>query len=173
MPADATPPQQPKTTELPAVPAWAIELTHSVKSGIAELRADVALVSNDLGVVKDRVAILESFRNDQEQRATRASAGVRSLSTTDADHEAQLAQERAAREELATKVDALTTKTDALAKGHEDVIRETVAQTQILVNTAAAVSKFVATPTVKIIGGVLFGIVSTWLARHYGIELPK
>jgi hypothetical protein len=146
-------PSEKPTKELPAVPAWAVELTQSVKSGIAELRADVALVSNDLGVVKDRVAILESFRSDQEQRANRTSAGVRSLSTTDAAQEAQLAQERAAREELAAKVDSLakTNETQLAILGRLDaVVKNPLAKTLVAMLATAAI---------------------TWLAGH-GVHVP-
>ncbi len=143
-------PDQPKTKEIPAVPEWAIELTRSVKIGIAELRADVALVSNDLGIVKDRVSILESHKNDQDMRATRTSAGVRSLSTTDAEQQAALAQERAAREALATKVDRLT------------------ATQEIQLAILGRLDKVASNPTVKVLAGMIATALLTWLASHGG-----
>jgi hypothetical protein len=139
-------PSQPTTVQLPAVPPWAIELTKSVKTGIAELRADVALVSNDLGIVKDRVTILESRRNDDDARAARISGGVRNLSTTDAEQSAQLAQERAAREALATKVDELATTN--------------VTQLAILTR----LDKVASNPTVKLLMFAIGTIVTGWLA---------
>jgi septal ring factor EnvC (AmiA/AmiB activator) len=143
-------PAEKPTTQLPAVPAWAVELTQSVKSGIAELRADVALVSNDLGVVKDRVAILESFRNDQETRASRTSARVQQSQATDLEQAAQLAQERAAREELAREVADLTT-TQA---------------TQLAILTR--LDKITSNPTVKVLAGMAATAALTWLATHGG-----
>lgn len=143
-------PAEKPTTQLPAVPAWAVELTTTVKAGIAELRADVALVSNDLGVVKDRVAILESFRNDTEARASRTSAGVKNLSTSNAEQDAQLAQERMAREALAEKVDSLTA-TQAT-------------QLSILVR----LDKVTSNPTVKVLAGMAATALITWLATHGG-----
>ncbi len=152
-------PEQPKTTQLPAVPAWAVDLTTTVKAGIAELRADVALVSNDLGVVKDRVAILESFRNDTEARATRTSAGVRSLSSTNAEQDAQLAQERAAREALAAKTDSVEAKVDALTASQS-------LQMTILTRLDAITQQ----PLVKTLAAMLATAAITWLASR-GISI--
>ncbi len=103
------PPEQPKTTQIAAVPQWAIELTQAMKSGIAEVRADIGLVSNDVGLLKQRVSIIESLRVEDEARAVKLSGGVRGLSSADEQQAAQLAQERSAREALATEVKALTT----------------------------------------------------------------
>jgi hypothetical protein len=70
-------PEAKPTVRMSEVPIWAIELTKNVKEGIAELKADVQLVSNDLGIVKDRVLILEREREKH-------SGGVRNLSVSDA-----------------------------------------------------------------------------------------
>ncbi len=109
MPSDdrVDPPEQPKTTQIAAVPQWAVELTQAMKSGIAEVRADVALVSNDLGLLKTRVSIMEGLRTEDDMRASKYSGGIKSLSTSNAEQDAQLAQERMAREALAAKVDKL------------------------------------------------------------------
>lgn len=90
-------PEQPKTVELAAVPPWAVELTRSMKEGFRTTNANIEVVSNDLSVVKDRVSILETER-------TKMSGGVRGLSMSNAEQDAQLVQERAAREALATEV---------------------------------------------------------------------
>ncbi len=152
----AEPPEQPKTTQIPAISPIEVaitQLTRTVESGIRELRADVGLVSNDLSIVKDRVGIIESWKNDQDARASRTSAGVRSLSTTDAAHEAQLAQERAAREALAKEVSDLkaTNETQLAILGRLD--------------------KVASNPLVKTLGAMLATAVITWLATH-GVHAP-
>jgi hypothetical protein len=100
-------PAQPATKQLPAVSHVEILLTQiqaAMDAGFHTLRADVGLISNDLGIVKDRVGIIESWKNDVDARSTRTSSRVRQASEQDMAHEAQLAQERAAREALATEV---------------------------------------------------------------------
>ncbi len=182
--------QQPTTKQLPAadpVQVLLLKLQRGMEAGFEHVgerldRQDTVLgrvvsegveVNTRLTRIEVRVEHAEKGVEDLEARIGRNSARVQQTSQEGMESQAQLAQERAAREAVEAKVDALTTKTDGLAKGHEDIIAKTDAQTKILVDTATAVSKFVATPTVKIIGGVLLGIVSTWLAKHYGIELPK
>lgn len=139
-------PEGKPTTQLVAVPVWAIELTQAMKSGIAEVRADISLVSNDLSIVKDRVSILESHRSDQEARATKLSGGVRGLSQTDLAHDAQLAQERLAREALASKVDKMATETS----------QQTLLLAQLL--------KLTEKPVVKLALTALGSAVLTWLS---------
>lgn len=148
------PPDQPKTTQLPVVPQWAIELTAAMKDGLRELSADIKLVSNDLSIVKDRVGIIESWKNDQDARAHRASDGVRQLSTTDAAHDAQLAQERMAREELAAKVDSLT---------------QTQATQLAILGRLDAIAK---NPLAKTVAAMLATALVTWLASH-GVQVPR
>jgi hypothetical protein len=135
----AEPPEQPKTAQIAAVPPWAVELTLAMKSGIAEVRADISLVSNDLSLVKDRVTILETER-------TKLSGGVRGLSSADSAHDAQLAQERAAREALADKVDNLT-KTQ---------------ETQLAI--LGRLDKVASNPLVKTLLTVLGTALATWAA---------
>lgn len=101
-------PEQPKTTQLAAVPEWAIELTRSMKEGFRVTNANIEVVSNDLTVVKDRLVIVERWKGEQDERASRMSTGVRGLSSANLEQDAQLAQERAAREALASKVQELT-----------------------------------------------------------------
>ena len=135
-------PPQPTTKELPAVPQWAAELTILVK----RMAADIGLVSNDLGILKDRVGILEAAKVETENRASRNSAGVRGLSSANLEQDAQLLQEKTAREDLAVKVDALDTKTDA--------------QTLILKELLKLTEK----PVVKLIATALGSAILSWLA---------
>lgn len=70
----------------------------TLSDNVTKLTANVEIVSNDLGIVKDRVSILETER-------TKLSGGVRGLSTSDAGQNMQIAS-------LAVKVDALTASQD-------------------------------------------------------------
>lgn len=147
-------PPQPKTVELPAVPTWAVELTQSVREGFARTNANLELVSNDLSLVKERVALLESWKISSETRAARTSDAVRSASQVDVEQAAQLAQERAAREALAAKLDALSGTQEA--------------QLAIL----SRLDKVAANPIVKTLAAMLATAVITWLASH-GIGVSK
>jgi ABC-type phosphate/phosphonate transport system ATPase subunit len=142
-------PEQPKTAKIAAanpLEIAIIELTRSVRSGIAELRVDIGLVSNDLGIVKQRVSIIESLRVEDEARALKLSGGVRGLSQHDAEQSTQLAQEKAAREALATKVDELSASQDV--------------QLAIL----GRLDKLAANPTVKVLLFALGTIATGYLA---------
>lgn len=86
-------PAQPATKQLPAMTDRALleDLSRVVRTGIAELRADIQLVSSDLSVVKDRVVILEKFKLESEERQTRYSGGARQLSESDSKQDAAIA----------------------------------------------------------------------------------
>ncbi len=148
------PPEQPKTKEIAAVPPWAIELTRAMKDGIAEVRADISLVSNDVGLLKQRVSIIESLRVEDEARAVKLSGGVRGLSNSDLEHASQLAQERAARESLAVKVDSLTS----------------TQETQLAI--LSRLDRVASNPLVKTLAAMFATAVLTWLASH-GIQVPR
>ncbi len=114
------PPEAKPTTKLEAVPPWAIELTQAMKSGIAEVRADVALVSNDLGLLKTRVSIMESLRVEDEARVVKLSGGVRGLSNADMGHESKLANVIIETEHLKTAI----VETHALASRAAATLQE-------------------------------------------------
>ncbi len=103
-------PKQPTTVALEKPPAWAIAIAEAQAAGFAEIRADISLVSNDLGIVKDRVVILEKWKVEADGRAERFSGGARQLSQTDSKHDAELADEKVAREVLAGRVEAIESK---------------------------------------------------------------
>ncbi len=160
----AEPPEQPATKQLPQIPAWAIEQTlliKSVKQDVEAVSANVSLVSNDLGILKQRVSIIEGLRVEDEHRLLKLSGGVRGLSGTDLQHEAQLSQERAAREALADKATELATKVDALAKTNE---------TQLAI--LSRLDGIAKNPLVKTLGAMLLTAVITWLATH-GVRVPQ
>ena len=147
-PTQPSMPESRPTTQLPAVPQWAVELTQSMKEGFRLTNANIEIVSNDVGVLKDRVTILESRRNDDDARASKHSGGVRALSQTDLAHDAQLAQERLAREALASKVDKMATETS----------QQTLLLAQLL--------KLTEKPVVKLIATAIGTAVLTWLSAR-------
>lgn len=106
------PPEKP-TIKMDIVPDWAIKLTDTLRELGREVRADISLVSNDLGVLKQRVSIMEGLRSSDEARLQNNSIRAKQASVVDLAHEAQLAQERMSREALAVKVEALDGKQDA------------------------------------------------------------
>ena len=132
-------PEAKPTVDMPKVPQWAIEMTLAMKDGFRLTNANIEVVANDLSVVKERVSILETER-------TKHSGGLRGLSTSNAEQDAQLAQERAARESLAAKVDKL------------DVMQQT--QLDIL----GRLDKVASNPMVKTVVTILVTIIGTWAA---------
>ena len=112
-----------------------VELTKEVRGA----RADISLVSNDLGIVKDRLVIVESWKNDVDSRAARTSLRVEQSSKIDLEQAAALAAEKEAREALTVKVDTL------LAIG-------------------TRLDKVTSNPTLKVIVGMLLTAFVTWLA---------
>lgn len=147
------PPEQPKTTQMPVVPQWAIELTQAMKDGFRQTNANIELVSSDLGLLKSRVDILETERS-------KYSGGLRGLSTSDAEQAAQLAQERAAREALATE-HAVTKKTvEEIAVNQAALAKTNDTQLAIL----ARLDKVASNPMVKTVVTILVTILGTWAA---------
>ncbi len=139
-------PESKKTTQLAPVPEWAIELTKSMKEGFRQTNANIDLVSTDLSIVKDRVAIIESWKNDSETRMTRTSGRVTQASQVDMEQAAQLAQERAARESLAAEVASIKA--------------ETSSQTLLL----AQLLKLTEKPVVKLVATAIGSAALSWLA---------
>ncbi len=146
-------PPQPKTTELVAPDPLQIaiaKLTSLVDRGFHETRADLESVKNEGQRTNLRLTRLEMRQDDVETRLTRTSVRAKAESDQDMARDAQLAQERSAREELAGKVDALTKTQDV--------------QLAIL----ARLDKVTSNPTVKVIAGMLATALITWLASHGG-----
>lgn len=113
------PPDAKPTVELPKVPDWAIELTKSVKLGFVTVNdrldkvVDEGIEANTrLTRIEVRVENAEQRIGDVEGRTGKASLAVRAASQVDLEQAAQLAQERSAREALATKVQKLDDKQD-------------------------------------------------------------
>lgn len=149
----------PKTTQLAAVPEWAAELTRATKEGFSRISANLELVSTDLSVVKDRVNILESRQNEFDTRASRSSEGVRGLSQADHSHDAQLVQERSAREALAKKTDSIASEVTSLKATNE---------TQLAI--LSRLDRVASNPLVKTMAAMLATALITWLASK-GIRI--
>lgn len=126
---------------------------NDIKSEMQGVRADMGLVANDLGIVKDRVALLEKRADDSDKRADASSIRVKGQSQVDLETQAQLAQERMAREALAAKVEGIDAKTDA--------------QTKILEGLKKVADK----PAVKLAFHALLTAFISWLAIRYGIHV--
>lgn len=159
-------PPEKETVAMAKVPDWAIELTRSVKSGIAEVRADISLVSNDLGVVKDRVTILESER-------AKLSGGVRGLSSASLETDAKLAQALLALEEEKAKHVAFVA-TAATKDDLKEVTKGQTSEVGKLVREAAASSMGKKILTAAGVTALLaLGSANLWLQKaHHEPQAP-
>jgi uncharacterized coiled-coil DUF342 family protein len=92
-----------------------------------------------------------------EERADTSSLRARAESATNLEQDAELVKERAAREELAKKVDAVLEKTDA--------------QTAMLARAENAAKKLWANPAVKALASALWLAFVYWLGSK-GIKVP-
>ncbi len=143
--SDDKPAEKP-TVQLAAVPDWAIELTKSVKSGFDEVRRDLETVKAEGQRTNLRLTRQEVRMDDVETRLANNSIRAKSTTQQDMEQDAQLAQERAAREALAVKVD--------------DIAKTNEAQLAIL----ARLDKIASNPTVKLILFALGTIATGYLA---------
>lgn len=128
------------------VPAWAADLTTLVR----RVSTNVDNVISAVDVLRDRVNAHDARFAEQDTRASNVSIRVRDASRSDLEQAAQLAQERASRESLATKVDELSV-TNA---------------TQLAI--LSRLDKITSNPTVKVIAGMIATALLTWLASHGG-----
>jgi hypothetical protein len=150
-------PTEKVTTQLPAVPEWAVELTRTTKDGFRAVRADLELVANDLSLVKERVTIIETWRNDQDQRLNRNSNRVRDLAdtTSHVDLTVQAVKSEAIVKQM--EQDRKIAETHTMV---EAVKAETAQQTAIL----ARLDKVASNPLVKTVATALGTAILTWLA---------
>lgn len=154
------------------------------EAGFKVLRTDIEVVANEVGVVKGRLGVAEERLNTYDEWRRASSERVKTLAGTtssiDLVHESKLADEIVARIALASDVAGIKTDLADTKKDSADALSvatsiktETVEQTKIMIGIATDVRSFLATPAVKIAGGVLFGFVSAYLAQHYGIVISK
>lgn len=157
-------PPQPPTVKMSAMTDRALleDLGREIRETRGEVgnaRADISSISHDFGLLKKRVSLIEELRNEDALRVSKHSGGVRALSASDVGQDLQIAS-------LASKVDTHGKKLDALTESQGK-------QTEMLLEAAAELKKFVATPAVKMIGAALLGSILSWVASHFGLELPK
>jgi septal ring factor EnvC (AmiA/AmiB activator) len=151
MSTDEIPPQ-PKTAELPAADPIAI-LTRTLVTGLRDINATLDSVVHEGQRTNSRLTRIEERVDEVEGRIGRNSQRVQESSKVDLDHEAKLAAEIIARQELASKVDSLT---------------ETQA-TQLAI--LGRLDKVASNPTIKVLAGMLATALFTWLASH-GVHAP-
>lgn len=157
------------TVEFTAAPDWAVKMTERFLAEFGKTNANISIVSNDLGVVKDRLIIVEDWKRSQESASRPPPLTSERVHAVAEEHasqvsmesEAQLAQERAAREELAAKV-------DALALGHAALDSKQDMQLAIL----GRLDKVASNPLVKTVAAMLATALVTWLASH-GVHVPQ
>lgn len=94
------------TKEIPAVDP-VLEIVKEIRSEVRNARADINLVSNDVTIVKDRVGLVEQRVGVLEEARSRASDGVRQLSSHDATQDAEIAEMKAWRTSVEGKLDTI------------------------------------------------------------------
>lgn len=144
-------PAQPKTTELPAVPAWAVELTRYVKEGISRLDGSIGDIEQNVQMLVGQGKALtkwrgemDAWREEVDGRLRAGSIRAKEPSQHDVEIRAELSEERKAREALALKVADIETKTDE--------------QTKALARIESAVTGFFKNPKVIFVGKVIFAL---------------
>lgn len=102
------PKKQPTTVQMSAPPDWAIALSEKVETGFRGVRADIHLLDNSVGAVKERIIVLETWKKETEERTQKHSGGLARASQVDAEHDAAIA-------EIKQKVDELASRPDSTA----------------------------------------------------------
>jgi len=141
-------PAQPKTIELPAMTDRALleDMSRTVKEGFVrqDARADsqderldnierqVDIAVQDGKDNNKRTTLLEVKIEEMQRRADTSSLRVKQPSQHDLEAQAALAQERAAREALAQKVDGVESKVVAVATKVDTLTTKTDVQTELL-----------------------------------------
>ncbi len=138
-------PPQPTTTQLPAADPMAV-LQRTIIAGFRDINATLDSVVHEGQRTNSRLTRIEERVDEVEGRIGRNSARVQESSKVDLEHEAKLAVEIIARQELASKVDALT---------------ETQA-TQLAI--LGRLDKVASNPTVKVLAGMIATALLSYLA---------
>ena len=123
----------------------------------AKLSANVDMVSNDLGLVKERIGIIEVWRHDVDSRASRNSARAQQASNHDMEADAKLAAVITWRAGVDEKLAQVPTK--------EDLAKTTLAQTNQLIDSLKK------NPYVSKALTILGTAIVTYLATHFGVHL--
>lgn len=161
--ADEKPPEKP-TVEFEKPPAWAISMMERQQEGFTAIDGRLDTIDGRLNTmetnldlqgdttrdVAKRITGVEDRLQKVEERQNNASIRVRQPSEMDMANAAQLAQERAAREDLAKQVDSLTV-----------VNRQ---QLELLTDVHASAKKLLDRPEVKWLAAALWMAFTAWLA---------
>lgn len=128
MQAQGQPPEKPTVRDLEVPPAWAISMSEKMESGFRGLRADVSMVANDVGLLRDRVVVLERAKLDNDERQAKHSVGFARESKTNEEQNAAIAtiitdvaSVKEAQAEHGKKLDALAARPDTAAAVLEKV----------------------------------------------------
>ncbi len=156
---DEKPPEKP-TVKFAAVTDRALieDIRAVVKTGFADTQAEVRLVSADVASLSERVIIIEKWKVEADERATKHSGGARQLSTSDASQDAAIAK---------IMIDVSDVKTDItqLKKSQAD-------QTEMISIIYDTVVKVATNKKVIFVGKVIFALAIAYSAAHGLKVLP-
>ncbi len=150
----AEPPEQPKTTQLPAVPEWAVELTKSVKLGFSTVNVQLEELKGTDKTLTDAMTEMDAEFKDMRTRQRSAEEDIRRLSmrtkdtnvaTSKADLEIE-AKHAAVLIELAAEK-AKTARLEATSATKDDLEKVAKAQTTDIVKSLTAAAE--KSPTVR------------------------
>lgn len=116
-------PEEKSTVSFEQPPSWAIALSEKVARGFEETNANLSVVANDLTVVKERVAILERYRDEAEQRQRKHSGGIAKISTSDANQNTLLAALSGRLTAVEQTVERIDAAVDVTANASAAVVR--------------------------------------------------
>ncbi len=85
------PPEKP-TARIEVPPPWAVAMAEKMETGFRGVRADIHLVDNSVGAVKERLIVLETWKKESEERQTKHSGGLVRASQNDMKHDSDIAQ---------------------------------------------------------------------------------
>ena len=146
------PPEQPKTTELPAV-VVPNDFIKELRSGFGRTEERLDRVVTESIRTNTRLTRIEERVDEVETRIGRNSNRVREVSAHDLSQEADISRGIVAHQELSAKVDALAVTQD----------------TQLAI--LGRLDKVASNPLVKTLGAMLITAAITWLAMH-GVKVP-
>lgn len=166
------PPEKP-TTQLPAVPAWAIELTRTVKEGFARSEANDALIAvevkraqSDIRGLATKVSHLEEWRGAVEgtvmPRLDTHSIKVQRISDHDMEQESKIADMLV----FQSHVDNRFTSQD---KRLEVIEKKTDAQTVILTDIRDGAKALFKNPKFLALIAAAYTALMYWLGKHGGV----
>ncbi|HVG83521.1 MAG TPA: hypothetical protein VM820_03350 [Vicinamibacterales bacterium] len=159
----AQPPAKATVRDLEIPPAWAIAMSEKMESGFRGLRADVSMVANDVGLLRDRVVVLERAKLESDERASKNSHRVQLTSENDMAQDAKIAT-------LFTDVAGLKTDMAAVKENQVTAAQERAETAAMVKEIKDSVTGFFKNPKVKFVGQLLF-VLATGYAAARGIKV--